>query len=284
MNVSVVIPCRNGASTLAAAVQSCLEADEIIVVDDGSDEDLAEVLQPFGDRVKLVRQAALGVSAARNRGIAIAKHDAIALLDADDLWLPGGLKRRYKLLTSGAIGAVVGSSRFVDAEGHKIGQGRQVPSGVVTFRQIFRQNYGGASGSLWSRDALLQCGDFDPLLTRAEDWELLLRVASRFAVFYDAEPLVQVLVRPHSLSRNLQAVYRESVRALTKASAYASNPRHALYDGQIARFHLVLDLIQSARQANPEARAMLRSQPALWPYAAAWLIRGALYKLKGHRV
>jgi glycosyltransferase involved in cell wall biosynthesis len=90
--VSVVIPTHNRARLVARAVESairCVEAhDEIIVVDDGSTDDTAEVLQPFLERIRYIKITNRGAGAARNLGIAEAKKDYVAFLDSDDEWLP----------------------------------------------------------------------------------------------------------------------------------------------------------------------------------------------------
>jgi glycosyltransferase involved in cell wall biosynthesis len=90
---SVVIPLYNKEATVARAIQSVLSQTlqdfEIVVVDDGSTDNGARVVENIGDpRIRLIHQENQGVSSARNRGIAEAKHELIAFLDADDEWLP----------------------------------------------------------------------------------------------------------------------------------------------------------------------------------------------------
>lgn len=94
MNLSIVIPCYNHADSVvhaAASVLGQLQAeDELLVVDDGSQDGSADALrQRFGDRLRLLRQPNRGVAAARNAGAAAARHPYVAFLDADDRWLPG---------------------------------------------------------------------------------------------------------------------------------------------------------------------------------------------------
>ena len=102
LRVSLLIPCYNGAAYLAEALSSALEQDrapdEVIVIDDGSTDDGGSIAAGFGPRVRCARQDHLGISAARNHGIALSTGDVIAFLDADDLWPAGSLSVRLSLL------------------------------------------------------------------------------------------------------------------------------------------------------------------------------------------
>lgn len=93
---SVVIPNYNNGATLARAIESVLAqtwaAHEIIVIDDGSTDDSAAVAARFGERVRYVRQANAGVSAARNHGARLATGTWLAFLDADDIYMPDRLE------------------------------------------------------------------------------------------------------------------------------------------------------------------------------------------------
>ena len=89
ISVSLVIPTYNRADliaeTIASALNQLVPFSEIIVVDDGSTDNTAQVLAPFGDRIKLIRLVNGGVQAARNAGVAAASGDYITLCDSDDL-------------------------------------------------------------------------------------------------------------------------------------------------------------------------------------------------------
>lgn len=106
--VSIVIPIFNRAATIGRAIESCLaqtcERYEILLVDDGSSDDLDTALRPFLDgdpRIRLVRHAAnQGVSAARNTGVREAKGDLIAFLDSDDAWHPTKLETQLAAVAS----------------------------------------------------------------------------------------------------------------------------------------------------------------------------------------
>ena len=97
MRVSVVVPCHNSLDWLPSTVESVLGQSftdfEVVLVDDGGDDDLAGWVSNLGDdRVRSVRQANGGVASARNRGIAESSGELIALLDSDDLWEPWTLE------------------------------------------------------------------------------------------------------------------------------------------------------------------------------------------------
>lgn len=100
--VSAIIPTFNRAHIICDAVDSVLAQSyphiEVIVVDDGSNDDTLARLQRYGNRIRVVSQANSGPAAARNRGIAVARGDLIAFLDSDDFWLPSKIERQVALM------------------------------------------------------------------------------------------------------------------------------------------------------------------------------------------
>jgi glycosyltransferase involved in cell wall biosynthesis len=103
--IDVVIPVRNGARYLSAAIDSVLgqrggPALRVIVVDDGSTDDSVALAASYGPPVRLIRQQQAGAAAARNRGIAASDAELLAFLDADDLWPADSLARRHRALVA----------------------------------------------------------------------------------------------------------------------------------------------------------------------------------------
>ncbi|MBL0298168.1 MAG: glycosyltransferase family 2 protein [Betaproteobacteria bacterium] len=112
--VAVIIPARNCANFILLTLHYALRQDfkdlEIVLVNDGSTDNLLEVLEGIDHRVRIITQANAGMSAARNRGIRDSDSEYIALLDADDIWhpkqFPSGASRHRQTTTS-----VLGSSK-----------------------------------------------------------------------------------------------------------------------------------------------------------------------------
>lgn len=100
--LSVIIPTFNRADTLPAAIRSVLAqtqaADEVIVVDDGSEDETSELLESYGPPVTIIRQANRGLASARNAGLARATGRWVGLLDSDDEWYPFKLDLQLKVM------------------------------------------------------------------------------------------------------------------------------------------------------------------------------------------
>jgi len=128
--VSVVLPVRDAAATVERAARSILDSTlrelELIVIDDGSADDSAEVVRQISDpRLRLIRHDALGVCAAANRGAAEAAAPVIARMDADDDSHPARLERQLSLLHDSGADMVGCQVRIVDALGQAVGSMRR---------------------------------------------------------------------------------------------------------------------------------------------------------------
>lgn len=103
-SVSVIIPTYNRSRLLSEAIESVIRQDvtdcelEVIVVDDGSTDNTADVVKSFGPRVRYIYQKNRGAGVARNHGIEVARGEWIAFLDSDDRWLPHKLSLQFRML------------------------------------------------------------------------------------------------------------------------------------------------------------------------------------------
>jgi glycosyltransferase involved in cell wall biosynthesis len=109
--ITAIIPTFNRSRLVRRAIESALaqtvRPSQVIVVDDGSSDDTAEVCSRYAGRIEYVRQKNQGVSAARNQGIRLVRHPWTAFLDSDDYWAPTHLEK-----VSAAIAGTSGHARF----------------------------------------------------------------------------------------------------------------------------------------------------------------------------
>lgn len=203
--VSVVIASYNCDCYLPEAIDSVLAQThpnfEIIVVDDGSTDRTAEVLQTYGSQIRSVYQPNQGVAVARNRGIALARGEWIAFLDADDIFLPHKLAAQLAVAESHPeLGIVHSGWHRIDAKGNwlmTVEPWRQVPE--LSLEDWLRWKPVLPSAMLFQRRWLEQAGGFDPRFPPAEDTELVLRL-SLMGCPAKWLPQVTVKYRQHDLS------------------------------------------------------------------------------------
>jgi len=200
--ISVVIPSYNAASYIGRAVSSALAQTcrdiEVIVVDDGSTDDTAQVVGGCADhRVCYLRQAHGERSTARNTGIGASSGDYVAFLDADDWWRPEKLERQLALFDRNpALGAVHCWLQLVGPTDKPLrvlrgGHTASDPNGAFVFDQLLLGNIGGPGSSLMvSRELIKTIGGFKPGIAYGEDWDFCLRVAHQSQIGFAPEPLV----------------------------------------------------------------------------------------------
>lgn len=190
--VSVVLPVRDGERFLSEALDSVLtqgyEPLELIVVDDGSTDRSGDIARACGARV--IQQEAEGLASARNAGIAAARGELIAFIDADDVWLAGKLERQVEYLLDHAdIGFIYTSWTFL------VEPGATVPP---QFGTDWRRPHAGylPSSLMVRRKILEQVGLFDPTYAIGEDVDWLAR-ANHAGALHDVLPDVLVRYRIH---------------------------------------------------------------------------------------
>jgi len=199
--VSVVLPTFNRASTLVPAVRSVLSQTfrdlEIVIVDDGSEDDTAEVVRRLEDpRIRyLAHGNNRGASAARNSGIARCRGSFVAFQDSDDEWLPDKLESQLARLDSSTprkAGAYCAYARvFPDGREQRF-PGRTPPSGPGELhRALLRRNFIGTPTLLLERGCIERAGGFDGRLPRFQDWELLIRLTRSNELAYVDRVLVK---------------------------------------------------------------------------------------------
>lgn len=217
--VDVVMPAWNAGRYITAALESVAAQGpvigRVIVVDDGSTDDTVERVNAFAARhpglaVTCLSQPNGGPSAARNRGLGLATAEFVALLDADDVWLAGKLERQLALFDHPRhpdLGVVYCDYGFLSEAGERE-ENRGFRLDPTLHGHIHRRLLwanliaGSASAVLIRRQCLADVGLFDETLVCAEDWDLWLRLARRYAFDCVTEELVLLRQHPHNAQKN----------------------------------------------------------------------------------
>lgn len=236
--VSVVIPLYNKAKSIGATLSSVLAQTmtdfEVVVVDDGSTDGSGAIVRGFNDgRLRLVEQANAGESGARNRGIAEARSDLIALIDADDLWFPHFLKTVLAL-----------HDRFPDAGAYAtafvgIQNGTVIRFPYVGVRHLFEgelvKDYFRSctlGGSLvWSSSVMIpksvfaRVGNFPVGVRNGADLHMWARIALEYPIAWSTV---------ESAMWNLDAENRIAGRIIMSDAPFAKSLEDAVAQGRVA--------------------------------------------------
>jgi hypothetical protein len=198
--VSVVVPTFRGAQhvaeTLCSVIAQTHPVVEIIVVDDGSDDDTCAQVRAAAPQAVLRQQKNAGVCAARNHGLSLARGEFVIFLDQDDIWHPLHLARQVAWLQQhpeDGVAVCPYQHWYPGPQGHASpaslwpadpGPGTVPAFSGWVYHQFLRDCWALTSGTLIRRALLQQAGAFDEQRPFAEDWELWLRLSrqTRFAL------------------------------------------------------------------------------------------------------
>lgn len=198
ITISVVIPAYNAERylrrCLASVFAQTLSPDEVIVVDDGSTDNTAELAGQLG--AKVVRRPNGGLSAARNTGIQNASGNWIALLDADDSWEPEKLARQVALIGPDTVLVYTGI-RYYDDNGTRSLQRAIEPHAA---KKALRYCNPIPCTYLVRREDLLRDGGYREDIRACEDWEMNFRLSKAGSFEAVADPLMHCYLHSDSLS------------------------------------------------------------------------------------
>jgi teichuronic acid biosynthesis glycosyltransferase TuaG len=292
--ISIIVPAYNDepflAETLASVQRQTYREFEVIIVDDGSTDRTSEIARQFVEkdtRFTLLRQPNAGTAAACNTALKQARGEWIALLGADDVWLPEKLAAQLDLLKQEPRANLLFTDYFLwngqSDFGRRYSDPDKFPDGDVGRHLIFFDLFG-ASTVIIKRETLDMVGTFDVERLLAEDWDLWLRIAERGLCAKGVrEPMARYRIRPGQISRNTIRMCECNIRVLEKALARpqcASWRRDYERSLQIARGNLELAKVRPLIETQPKAvpaaalRAWLhcptRFKWLLWYFATLW--------------
>ena len=227
MMFSVIIPLFNKAPYIEKALQSVLEQTftdyELIVVDDGSQDDSAAIaervlLESFLE-YKLIRQENAGVSTARNNGVAHAKGDFLCFLDADDWWAPTFLERVRWLISEYPDAGIYGTNYYYVKNGRQRVCVTTAETGYINYCKVYAEKLQMPLTSITvtiPRGLFVEMNGFKPSLKLGEDFDLWIRIALRNRVAFLNEPL---------------AYYNQDANPAWRAIGHLTDPqRHMLWN------------------------------------------------------
>jgi glycosyltransferase involved in cell wall biosynthesis len=288
--VTVIIPAYDSSHFIANAIDSVLAQTfapfEVIVIDDGSRDGTAKfVSDRYGSQVRLVSQPNAGPSAARNAGLAIARGNWVAFLDADDAWMPDKLQSQMEALRSDptAVMSVAGCLK-VAADGTVISENKlpQPLDSRTARRELAQRTLFPMNGVVARRDILERCGGFDTRLHCAEDRDLWIRLVAAGPFVAVHRPLARQLTHQRSLSSNPDLTLRDGLIVNRRALELLREPSNtdltqALRLRQVnAKLYYSVALLYAWHNRRAKALASLLRSWALWPWPGSRLLKGQI--------
>jgi glycosyltransferase involved in cell wall biosynthesis len=254
---SVIIAAYRAAGFVAGAIESALEQSvpplEVIICDDGSGDDIEEALEPYGERITLLRQEhRRGQSAAQNTALRAASGDFISFLDHDDAYLPERIEAVGELSSARPDLDILATNCLLEVDGRVIGDAPWRFEVGDQRRALLWSNFIPPNVAV-RRTRLIEVGGFDEALVGTGDWDCWLRlVFSGSLVGQVDRPLSRYRVHEEALSTNKLLMTRAAVKTLEKVA-------RTLEMSSAERSVLARSLAHRRRLANVEdAREALR--------------------------
>jgi glycosyltransferase involved in cell wall biosynthesis len=230
VKVSVIVPAYNIAGYLTATLRSLVAQTykdfEVLIVDDGSTDETAQVAHGFvanHANFHLLKKPNGGLSSARNFGIAAAKGEYIALLDGDDLYRPTKLQRHNALLDRNPqVGVVYSASQAMRDDGGRTWlslSGKPVAKDPLE-ALLYKNFVGHGSNAMFRRSLIDEVGGFDEGLVSVEDLDFWLRIAEtgKWGFYRDRQVLCDYRVRPAGLSYNTQQMQKTHEKVIRRVA------------------------------------------------------------------
>jgi len=192
--ISVIIPTYNRAQRLKKAIDSVLAQSqqnfELIVVDDGSDDNTAELIDKYNSDIVYIRQENSGPAAARNRGIEKARHNVLAFLDSDDWFAENKLSTQIEAMRQNPSYLISHTDEIWYRKGQILNQKlRHKKNSGDIFEQSLELCAVGMSTVMIRREAFERYGLFDEEYPCCEDYEFWLRISAEEKFLLVEEPL-----------------------------------------------------------------------------------------------
>jgi glycosyltransferase involved in cell wall biosynthesis len=264
---SVLIAAYNVADVIGQAIDSALAqtsaAHEIIVCDDGSTDDLSRALAPYLDQITLLVKENGGEGSAKNAASRVATGEFVAILDADDVYLPSRLEALGELAASRPDLDIITSDAYLEVDGQVV---RRCYTNDWTFdvedqrAAILERNFIFGHVAV-RRERFLEAGGFDEAIRWTTDWDCWIRmILGGASVGCVMEPLAVYRVHEQSLSAQRPRMLSGRLQSLAKAAKRddLSGRERAVVERSVARYRRELALLElraALRESQDDARA-----------------------------
>jgi glycosyltransferase involved in cell wall biosynthesis len=281
MRVSVVLTVYNAAWCIERAVESILgqtfAATEVLVCDDGSTDGTADLVERrFGPPVRVLRLPHRNASATRAIGIQEATGDWLAFLDADDIWHPEKLERQIAYLERHPEVRWLGTDgRYIDSErvllgswfGEYFDHVRDMRGDLL--ETLVERCYPLMSAMIVERRAYDAVGGLDPEIIHSHDYDLWLRLATRFPGAMLAEPLIDYWTGPGTLSRQFEGRHIDDLFLMRRIAqgglpAPPAIRRRAAVRAAALDFDLAILCLRTGRIAEGRQRLLRAGSHGPW--------------------
>ncbi|WP_372366657.1 glycosyltransferase family 2 protein [Candidatus Uabimicrobium sp. HlEnr_7] len=193
--VTVIIPTFNRELFIGKCIDAVQKQShkniELIVVDDGSTDNTPQILSQYKQQIKVITQKNMGVSSARNIGIANANGNFIAFCDSDDYWLPKKIQLQLSLFNQNPNAMLCYTNEIWIKNGQRINPKKkhQKFSGHI-LSKCLEMCIVSPSSIIMRREFFNEIGNFDETLPACEDYDLWVRAALKYPFFYIEKPLI----------------------------------------------------------------------------------------------
>lgn len=242
--ISVVIPAYNASRTILETIRSVQQQTfsdfEVILINDGSTDDLLERLNAVVDtRLKVFSYPNAGLPTARNRGIKHAKGEFITFLDADDLWAADKLELQLQALqTHPKAGVAYSWTCFMDEQGQSYHLAQPIFfEGNVLADLLVRNFLASGSNPMIRTAAIASVGAFDPDLKSCEDWDYWLRLAEQWEFVVVPKPQIYYRKSASSMSAKVERMEQCQLEVIGRAFDRVSPELRSLKNQSLANIY-----------------------------------------------
>ncbi|MCT7968523.1 glycosyltransferase [Laspinema sp. D1] len=289
--VSVVIPTYNCKRFIKETINSVLSQTyldfEVIVIDDGSTDGTAEILNDYGSTLRYIYQKNKGQGAARNVGIRACNGEYIAFLDSDDMWLPNKLERQMALIDSGSSINFVycdvevfehlsGQRLFLAHQLFKPYEGNNIASKLLINNFIF------SCTPLINKKVFEEVGYFDEsrLLQGLEDWDMWLRIAASYPLAWIPEPLGRYRIHDANMIGNSNydplKFHQQWIAVIKRITEIYPQVYAPVYSQAMSNAYWNTSAKLLSKSQNSQARQLLYSAIRHYPLCSKSYLLGVL--------